>query len=190
MNIYFTAAISLKDKYGDYYLKIVDLLISNGHKVVHEHITKVSMKNISDSSIEERNSYYKKVQRWISEADLVVAELSFPSTLNIGYEISAAIERGKTVIGLYLKDCSSAFFQGISSDKFIYEEYTEKTLEYVLKNALELAQDTADVRFNFIISPSLLEYLDWIAKNKKLPRSVYLRRLIEEDMAKNKGYKA
>jgi hypothetical protein len=48
--------------------------------------------------------------------------------------------------------------------------------------------DTQDVRFNFFISPQIGNYLDWVSKNKRIPRAVYLRRLIEEDMKNNKEY--
>jgi hypothetical protein len=48
--------------------------------------------------------------------------------------------------------------------------------------------ENIDTRFNFFISPKIGNFLDWIAKKKKLPRAVYLRKLIEDDMDKNKEY--
>lgn len=188
MNVYFTASISQKNQYGKHYTKIVDTLKKFGHKIVHEHITSHSSEDVNRVSESGRIEFYKKVQKWISEADLVVAEVSYPSTLNVGHEITMALERGKPIIALYLQGKNSVFFDGLRSEKFIYEEYTPTTLESILKQSLDLAQDSSDVRFNFIISPSLLEYLDWIAKTKKLPRSVYLRKLIELDREKNKEY--
>lgn len=189
MTIYFTASILQKDALGKYYSQIVEILESMGHKVIHEHVTQKSLKNLDDLSEEQNGKYFQQVQKWISESDVIVAEVSFPSTLNIGHQVAMALEKGKSVICLYHQDRISRFFEAIKSDKLIYEEYTGSSLDHILKQSIDLALDTSDVRFNFIISPSLLEYLDWIAKNKKLPRSVYLRRLIEEDMAKNKGYK-
>lgn len=58
----------------------------------------------------------------------------------------------------------------------------------LLKEAMSKAENKVDVRFNFFVTPRILLYLDWLAKNKKLPRSVYLRNLIESDMEKNKEY--
>jgi hypothetical protein len=188
MNIYFTAAVSQKNLYGTSYEKIVSLLKEQGHNVISDHIISANKKIIDSATEEDRQEYYKKVLKWISDSDVIVAEISFPSTLNVGHEISLALEKGKTVIGLYNIGKASLFFKGIKSDKFIYQEYDEESLKDVLLEALDFAQETSDTRFNFLISPSLLEYLDWIAKNRRIPRSVYLRRLIEADRDKNKDY--
>lgn len=189
MKIYFTAAISLSDKYGDYYTKIVNKLIAMGHQVIHEHITEVSMSDIeNNSSEEERIKYYKQVNNWIKSVDLIVAELSFPSTLNVGHEVTIALEKNKPVLGLFLEGKDSLFFQGMNSEKFLYQNYNNKSLEMVLEDAIDYCQEMSDVRFNFFISPAIGNYLDWISKEKKIPRSVYLRNLIEKNMEENEEY--
>lgn len=188
MNIYFTAAIAQKEEYGKHYEQIIAILQKLGHEVVHQHITKRSLDDIKQYSEEHNIEHYKQVQRWISDADIVIAEASFPSTLNIGHEVTIALEKGKPVICLYFKDKFSTFFQSIKSEKFVYEEYTPQTLEKVLEDAVNFASESADTRFNFLIPSRLLDYLDWVAKNQNTPRSVYLRNLIEGDLAKNKKY--
>lgn len=188
MTIYFTAAISQKNQYGEYYDKIVKVLEQQGHTVIHDHITDVSLNQIAIASEETRNEYYLKVLKWIAKADVIVAELSFPSTLNVGHEVTLALNKGKPVVGLYFKDKQSVFFQGLQSDKFIYQPYTSEDLEPTIISALDYSQEISDTRFNFFISPSLSHYLDWISSTKKIPRSVYLRQLIEEDREKNKEH--
>lgn len=188
MNIYFTASVSQKDQYGKYYSRIITLLESQGHKVIHSHITDHTPAGINAVDAEGRIKYYKQVLKWMSESDVVLAEISYPSTLNIGHEVTLALEKGKPVIGMYLTGHGSVFFEGIKSDKFVYEEYSSTTLEKVLSDALSFASDSADTRFNFLIPSRLLDYLDWVAKNQNTPRSVYLRNLIESDLAKNKKY--
>ena len=37
-----------------------------------------------------------------------------------------------------------------------------------------------------LLKPKIANYLDWIARKKRTPRAVYLRRLIEEDMKASK----
>jgi hypothetical protein len=54
--------------------------------------------------------------------------------------------------------------------------------QLVLEKAIEYAINQQEVRF---ISPNIGRYLDWISKVKKIPRSVYLRALIERDMKEN-----
>jgi hypothetical protein len=189
MKIYFTAAISLKDIYGENYKLIVNRLEKLGHKVIHSQITGLSLQDVLNTTDEQRVIYYKKVVKWISECDLLVAEVSFPSTLNVGHEVSLALEKGKSVIALYVEGKSSPLFAGIKSDRLLYEKYTPENINETLGESLEYIQENGDTRFNFIVPRKILEYLDWIAIHKHLPRSVYLRNLIEQDMKKNKDFK-
>lgn len=189
MTIYFTAAISQTSDLGQYYLRIVKYLEERGYRVLHDHITNVSLKDIEQETDEERIKYYSKVLRWISSCDLVVSELSFPSTINVGHEISIALEKGKPVIGMHVKDRNSIFLQGVQSDKLVYVEYSDKDLENVLESSLDFALQKQDIRFNFFVSPQIQQYLDWIAKYKRTPRAVYLRELLERDMKENKDWK-
>src|SRR3989344_4817228 len=138
MTIYFTASILQKDEFGKYYSQIVGFLESLGHKVIHEHVTQKSLKNLDDISEEQNEKYFQQVQKWVSDSDIVVAEVSFPSTLNIGHQVAISLERGKPVICLYHKGRVSQFFEAIKSDKFIYAEYTLDTLKDVLEESLEL----------------------------------------------------
>lgn len=188
MKIYFTAAIAQKDEYGQYYSKIVEVLESKGHQVQHLHITQGSHTKVLAEDHEETSRYYRKMTKWITESDLVVAETSFPSTLNVGHELTLALEKGKPVVLFYKKDHDPILMHGVNSERLFLLEYTDETLAETVKEALEFAKDQADTRFNFFISPSLSHYLDWICQHRKVPRSVYLRQLIEDDMSKNTEY--
>jgi len=54
---------------------------------------------------------------------------------------------------------------------------------------MELANKNIDVRFNFFVSPKIISYLDWVSKNRMVPRSVFLRELIEKEMKKDKDFR-
>lgn len=188
MNIYFTAAISQKDKYAKHYTEIIQTLTKLGHKVIHEHITNVDMSDLEKSSNSKQEDYYKKVTAWISKADVVIAEVSFPSTLNIGHEITTALDKHKVVIALYYEGKESIFFSGIKSENLLYCEYNEKNLPKVIQEAVNQITSIADTRFNFYISPEIGRYLDWVSQHKKLPRAVFLRSLLEKAMKLEKGF--
>lgn len=185
MHIYFLASRTQLPNIGKNYPKIIQCLKKLGHTVDESYIHGIANPTASK---EELNQEFKAFVKAISAADAVVAELTFPSTLNIGYRVSLALARNKPVIGLYAKGGHTPFFETIDSDKFIYDEYTPETLEKTIQQTLEFIDNHNDTRFNFILPPSLIEYLDWIAKNEKVPRSVYLRKLIEKDRSKNHGY--
>lgn len=185
MKIYFTAAITQKEKFGKTYERIIEILEQNDHTVEHEHITKSNLEEIISESDKDRVSYYRTALKRISQADVIVVEGSFPSTLNIGHEITISLEKGKPVVVLYKEGHDSVFMHGLNSEKLFLLEYTEENLDQVLKDTVEYAKDQSDTRFNFFISPRHVAYLDWIAQTKKIPRSVYLRKLLEEDRERN-----
>lgn len=187
MKFYFTAAIFQKQDLGEIYERIVSFLSLRGQ--VFEDTTKVDLQTALEKSDKERKEYYKIVLNWISKSDMVVVEASFPSTINIGHEVSLAIEKGKPVVILYKKGRNPSFFLGLQSEKMFWVEYEKDNLEDRLENALVEAQKVQDVRFNFFVAPKHLAYLDWVAKTKKLPRAVFLRNLIEREMKKDKGFR-
>lgn len=188
MKIYFTAAISLSDQYGENYKRIIDNLEKMGHIVIHSHITSNSLTKVFNKSKEENQDYYKKTLKEIGKADMVVAEVSFPSTLNVGHEVSVALEKGKPVMALYVKSKNSPFFEGINSDFFFYQEYNSAEIDTLLPKMIEEMLKRVDIRFNFFISPEIGRYLDWISQHKKIPRAAFLRNLIEKAMKNDKDF--
>jgi hypothetical protein len=86
---------------------------------------------------------------------------------------------------LFREDRDPIFLRGRQEEKLLILSYNNKNLEEVLESAVDYASEQQDTRFNFFISPQIGNYLDWVAKQKRVPRAVYLRRLIEEDMKKN-----
>ncbi|OGV91825.1 hypothetical protein A3A66_02560 [Microgenomates group bacterium RIFCSPLOWO2_01_FULL_46_13] len=189
MKVYFTAAISALSQYGDNYKKIVSSLEDLGHTVIADHILKKSLTQVLyQEKPEEHEAYYKSMIKNISSSDLLVAEVSFPSTVHVGHELTLALEKDKPVLALFIKGKRPVLFWGITSDKFYATEYELGDLKKTLKDAIEYLTEQMDTRFNFFISPKIATYLDWIAKKKRLPRAVYLRRLIEEDMKNDKNY--
>lgn len=185
MKIYFTASILQKKKYGAQYQAIVKVLKKLGHQVRHEHVTKGTLEELELRTGARRGAYYQQLIKWIQEADLVVAEASFPSTLDIGHEISLSLDRAKPVIVLYQQGHESNLLPGMESDQLSLVEYEDGRLAQTLESALDFARDQADTRFNFFISSRQANYLDWVAKSSRIPRSVYLRNLIKRDMEDN-----
>ena len=176
------------------YKNIFVIIKQLGYEPVNEHVLIRDVKDVEKETPGESKMYVKKMLKWINQADFIVAEATFPS-ISIGYEIMAAQQKGKPIIILYetKKGNTLHTLKGIPREEmqiFPYESTNKGELKKILKDAIEDAKEQMDVRFNFFISPKISAYLDWIAKNKKLPRAVFLRRLIEEHMAKNKTYKA
>jgi hypothetical protein len=93
-------------------------------------------------------------------------------------------------VAFYKKGTRPFFLSGIIDPRFKLMEYNDKNVDKMLDLAVEEVKKGIDIRFNFFISPKILEYLDWIAQKKMTPRSVFLRDLIEKEMKKDKEFKA
>lgn len=186
MRVHFMSAV---DGDKDLFAKITATIDSLGHELVTNHYLERKVEDIKLESSSESELYAKKVHKWIRKADVVIFETTKPD-VSVGFELALALNMMKPVIVLYHKDNGIRPFslQGISTDKLQLLSYDENTLVETLTLALEYALETSDVRFNFFISPSIGVYLDWISKYKKIPRSVYLRSLIEQDMLDNEEF--
>jgi 2'-deoxynucleoside 5'-phosphate N-hydrolase len=187
MKIYFVASITGKKYYLDNYKKIIKELENLGHTVISDHIIGAETEQLLNESSNERSAHYKKVKKWLSSVDIVIAEVSYPS-VSVGYELAHALEKGKPVLALHVPEKVPVALLGEPSDKLTMESYLKEELKKDLNILVKLTADQMDVRFNFFVSPKIVNYLDWIAKKKKMPRAVYLRRLIEKEMEKNKEF--
>jgi hypothetical protein len=181
MKIFFTASVSAKDKYLDKYNLIIKYLLSKKHQVISDHITKPDEKSILESSREDVLQFHSKLEGWIKSCDFVLAETSFPS-ISVGYELSLAVRLGKPILILYSTGGPPSIFTYHRDEKVICEKYTEQTFKDIIDDFVAFVEQKHDLRFTFFITPDIALYLDEVAKTEKLPKSVYLRKLIEKDM--------
>lgn len=181
MLAYFTASIVGKKYHLNKYRQIVDFLKQKGVQVVDEHILDVSEKDIQIQSKEKRLAFHRQLEEWVNTADFLVAETSFPS-ISVGYEISMALDRGKPVLILYSEGDPPSLFAYHENEKIVSEKYTLETLPAIITDFLRFVKGEADTRFTFYISSKQAAYLAKTAKKNRVPKSVYLRTLIDKDM--------
>ena len=104
------------------------------------------------------------------------------TTLNIGFQIAYALQKNKSVVAMYKDDRKSSFFRGLTSDKLIYESYTNENLESVVSDCLDFIDKKSDIRFNFYLPSNQIDYLDSVGESKNLSRSAILREIISNDI--------
>lgn len=180
MRAYFTASIVGKKQYLNDYLRIIAILKEHGCNVTSDHIMNATEDSIRMETKEERLKFHSQLEDWIHKADFLVAETSFPS-ISVGYEISLALQRGKPVLILYNNGDPPSLLTHHKDEKLVCERYTKNSLAAIIEDFINFAQGSADSRFTFFITPKIASYLDAVAKKEKLPKSVYLRKLIEAD---------
>lgn len=187
MKISFAASIRGKKFYGKNYSTIIDYLTNEGHLVYHT--TSFSEEKLLNLTAPRRIKYFQDFYKFINKSDLVIAECSFPS-INVAYEISYAIQQGKSVLVFHSRNNDGAILELrdpiFSSESISIYEYTEKNLVNTLKSALKCVHPQLDKRFTIIISSPIMSQLEKISKEKKIPKAVYIRQLIEKDLLHSK----
>lgn len=187
MKVFFTTTPRLKEDAPGLIEKIYDVLDNMGYVLTSEYLRNVDKDEFYQLNNKKVPVYYDEILESLRKADVVIFEASLHS-IGVGLLIREALDLGKGVIILHKKDRYPFLLSGVQDDRLVVSEYTDDKLSEALKDGFEYLSGAVDVRFNFFISPKIGRYLDWISKNKRIPRAVYLRRLIEEDMRSNKEY--
>jgi hypothetical protein len=188
MKIYFTAAISnVSPELKKNYAQIISHLEKLGHTVITSNAILNGKFDLRGQSDIDAVSNQKKLSKWKKQADVIMVEGTTPS-FGVGQEISEALVDNKQVIVLHVPGFKPHVLVSQNQESIYFAEYTQDNLRKVLEDYVEYAKANSDTRFNFFISPQIGTYLDWISRKKKLPRAVYLRRLIDDDMKVNKDY--
>lgn len=185
MRAYFTASVVGKKQYLDKYLTIIELLEKSGVDVSAEHILSATEDKIRLETRNERVALQKKLEMLVNDADFLIAETSFPS-ISVGYEIALALHRGKPVLVLYSQGDAPSLIVNNEEEKLVVEKYDEKNIATIISDFVNYVRGGADTRFTFFITSEIGSYLEKMAKKSKVPKSVYLRNLIAEDIRKNK----
>lgn len=183
MRVYFTASIAQRGQLIEEYKSIIKEIVNLGHKCITAYDIlnePLEMALSLDERVQSR--YYQNWRKIISQVDAGVVEVSFPSTIHIGTEISALIERGKPVICLYASMRNPSFLNEFHSSRLIKLEYSRDSIKDVLKWGFEEVERMMNRRFTFFVSPEIDTYLEKVSKEKSLPRSEYIRNLILKDM--------
>lgn len=133
---------------------------------------------------------YTNLTKDVRHSDVVICEVSKPST-RVGLSIALAFQLCRPVILLYGKQTQPAILSCLDTvdrENLQVVAYDNLSLEKEVLLCLDYALSGTNARFNFFITASIGVYLNWIARHYHLPRAVYLRRLIEQDLKQNQDY--
>ncbi|MFA5532758.1 MAG: hypothetical protein WDA13_04165 [Candidatus Shapirobacteria bacterium] len=186
MQVYFLASSRLVEKDRELYKRMYDC-IADGNKMVSDKVlkwTKMGVRDLRNEPLKVKRENYEYLVKCLKKAEIVVTEVSGHS-MSAGYLISQALDMNKPVVALYTADSKPVFIAGINNKKFFLVEYDKENIEKVLKKIFKEVSSLIDVRFNFFVSPKILTYLDWVGQKRMVPKSVFLRNLIEKEMKKD-----
>lgn len=120
----------------------------------------------------------------INRAEICIFEVSFQS-LGAGYLIDKSLDYSKPTIVLYLEGHKPHILSVVDDEKLIIRSYNEKNYKKVVRDALAFAREKRDKRFNFFLSPKLLNYLEQASNSRGVTKSKLLRDMIVQHMRDN-----
>ncbi len=187
MKVFFTASQRGKKEFGPHYLSIQKGIKAAGYTLIEDDIASTAPNKLYDDleggGQKASVDFYKNKLEKIEKADMNVFECSTHS-LSIGFVIEKSLQANKPTIVLYYKDLIPYFLTGSEDEKLLLKSYDDNNLTSVLNNSLTLARERRDKRFNFFISPKLLEYLEKTSKEQGVTKSKFIRNLILAHMKK------
>jgi hypothetical protein len=183
MKIGFLAPVNGIKQYGTIYQAIVNFLDKKGHEVIHPLSFSLAMVNTWTEK--ERHAFFEDYHAKLNKTDLIIAECSYPC-ISMGYEIANAVQQGKEVIILKTKDQDvfTKNFDPLHMKKNVYiYEYNSYNMLEIIAEALSFNPNQKYKKYNILFTPEMIAKLDQIARKKSLPKSVYIRLLLEKGLA-------
>ena len=187
MKIFFSASLQ-GEVNTQIYHKIFSEIEATGYEHVDNEVVKLSREEFAELKNKGREEQIKRYNQKIDaikKADICIFDVSAHS-LSTGFLVNVALDLQKPTIALFYGDMSPYFLSGVENEKLIIQSYTEKNVKKVLRDLLDQAREKRDKRFNFFISPKLLEFLENTSNAEGVTKSKYIRNLIVEHMRQNK----
>ncbi|OGK38773.1 hypothetical protein A3F03_04115 [Candidatus Roizmanbacteria bacterium RIFCSPHIGHO2_12_FULL_41_11] len=188
MKVFFQATFKENDEYINLYQKIYEELAHEGYQHVDNDVVATGQKELYQSlnkgDVKTNIALYERKTHAIQNADICIFEAT-TAGLGLGFLIEKALGLSKPTIVLYLHNVPPVLLTGVQSEKLILKSYDEKNLKRVLKEALSSARERRDKRFNFFLSPKLLDYLEETSKKEDVTKSKLIRDMIVEHMRKD-----
>lgn len=187
MKVFFVSAPRAKKTLGSILQKLYKEITKLGYIHTSDLLTKpvIEFESEMKEGKKAEIDFYQDMVESIKKADICVFEASTPS-LGVGYLVDKALSLSKPTIILFYKDYKSFLLPGIEDEKLVVYSYSDKNYQSILKKAFKEAKEKRDKRFNFFISPKLLNYLELVSKKENLTKSQFIRNLIYDHMKKEK----
>lgn len=184
MKVFFNSTLQGRQRgYYKNYKLIYKTIEELGHENLSDWTLTKKREEIFKETAEETHQFYKTLLKHIYSADVVVLEVSLHS-LGVGHLIALVIDYSKPLIALYTEGNKPYMLGGMESKRLIKLSYNFSNLKEVLKYGFEEAKEMIETRFTLLLPPEIVNFLNKISKKKRIPRSVFIRNLIEREMEK------
>lgn len=187
MKIGFLSAKRAEQQFQEDFKKIIQVLESRGNTVVH-HMN-VPLEEILPLSYAQRQELFMKFYEQLADCDLVFVETSIQST-QVGFGLAYLRMKGKPTVILSHGEVANQFFPKgevySNLENMMAYQYDTASLSQVLDDALTYMEPHVEKRFTIIFPSHLLAKVEEKSHKLAMPKSVYIRQLIEKDLTAEK----
>lgn len=192
MKLWFgTTTLNFK-KYKDYYLKIREHLISEGHVLTDDWLGKCG------TWIEENPSakrgvkkLYQQVILAMDAAEASIIEFTVPN-FSTSHQITYSLQRRKPTLVMRLhkeNTFKDSYIEALESPYLTLVQYDLDTYKDIIDEFLGYAcLEEGHSRYNIILGKKHKYYLDWAASKHKKSRSEIIRDLVEGKMTEDPDF--
>ncbi len=193
MKIFLSAslkAVTTNNEHRAHVEALVQKLKDLGHQVESKHVLDIKYDSKGGMNDDSRVDYYQQIIKGINNADMVVADL-LGANISIGHQITIALEKNKPVLAVNNGKMPEILHALEEANQLYLVEYsTTEDLLGKLEDEIRQVKEGEDIRFNFLIPPSMVDYLEWVSKFRRIPKSVFIRDLIKGEMEADKEYRS
>lgn len=190
MKVFFAVSPKAKVHHAQMYKSIYSKIEELGYQHISDQAVTEDhesfYKDMSTDDHKKKAEFYNTIIRSIQKSDITIFDASVPGT-GIGMAIDRSLDLNKPTIVIYHQNTNPIFLFGLDDDKFLLKPVNEKNCKKVISDALEIARERRDKRFNFFISPKLLDYLEKSSKEEGITKSKFIRNLIVDYMRKTQS---
>jgi len=170
-----------------FYKEIIEQIENLGHEILENQFTD---RVLGKYGILTPQQVLDRDEKAFRESDIFTAEITLGG-FSEGYFYASALAQKKPILFLinekyFKKGILTDLIRGSGSQLVSCEYYNEKNLKEILGKHLSKPKKFSLTKFNFIITPYIADYLDWVNHVKKKSKSEHLResvikKIIETD---------
>lgn len=173
MKVYFSASSSTLSEDKGSYSKIIEAISKSGGTLISNWVEDKTRLNAED--------LFKQTINEIKSADVLVAEITYPST-GVGQQIALALSWKIPVIALKRSDVNhtSRFTLGTKSSFLKIVKYDATSLVKKISTSFENVKKSKYIKFNFVTTREMSDFLESKSDERGLSKSELLRKIVED----------
>lgn len=184
MKIYFACSSAGLPRYIKEYNLIRETIKGLNNKIIFDWIDRsYNQVNKNQLSKDVDVNIHEEGINAIGSADTLIADVSF-SSASVGFQVGLALSRKIPVLCIYSEEFGEKeapqVIQAIKSPLLMIKSYTKKSLKKVVKEFFNDLPENKLIKFNFIVTPKISEYLNWGSVKSEISKSDFLREIVEK----------